>query len=341
MRGYDQFAQGFFISLIFLFSMQYVVPEDSILHLYLIAAWIGFLGGVIFPDSDCYKYGLYDSLFNYEKYKHERDKGSALFRWPKWRGVYIEGRFSDPEKDKLWRDVNASRTFTLWLTRIAALFVIPSMYFFRYLIYKPEMFILKRVMRKYPVEDKHRHISHCIFGTSIAAIMYGVYWLVLDGISILVNLKRGLPLEKILAIMPHYDLAIMAGTGFFIGTLIHMVQDSMYAYKIRVFYPFSSYVLKGTATFDKGPKPESFWGAIKSNYNQSTSLLITIIFLLISGLVMVYYPYILEQILKLTKNYWGVFSLTMLFDFMLVFLVYGIFFKLFKVKIEKEYPQNF
>lgn len=324
MRGYDQFAQGFFISLIFLFSMQYVVPEDSILHLYLIAAWIGFLGGVIFPDSDCYGVGLFDSLFHPKKIftVPENKRGSTLFRWPRSSEKYVDWS-QDPEARDKWKQRNAARKFKLFLSQIAAIFIIPSMYFFRYLIYKPGMFILKRIMKKYPVKEEHRHISHSIFGVLIASIIYSFYWLILDGVSILINLKRGVPLERILITLPHYDLAIMAGAGFFIGTLIHLVQDSICTAKLRIFYPFGKKILSGNYDF-------------KDPFYERMVVLITIIFLLMSGLLLAYYPVILNQFLKFVQNFWLVLGFTLVFDFLLVIIIYLIFFKIFKVRIYQE-----
>ncbi|MFH1750828.1 MAG: metal-dependent hydrolase [Candidatus Micrarchaeota archaeon] len=113
----------------------------------------------------------------------------------------------------------------------------------RYMVYYPTLYIVKLLSKKlakeYEVSDEHRGISHTIPGIIISVP-------VLIICLILLNMLLGF----VFNFNPFSSLLVI-GIGFFIGGVVHLLQDSISKAGVRLFYPLNNFSIQGEySSFD-------------------------------------------------------------------------------------------
>lgn len=168
---------------------------------FLLFILIGLFCGSLYPDTDCPKSRIF-------KMKQDRRKIG-------WQKSYKEYQYRK----------NLRNYHNIFLFFYSSILIMLGL-FFRLLIYYPSYWIIflinKRYINRYKVANEHRGISHTIFGSAIAS---GIFFL----LFFLTNLQ--------FRYTNNYYL-ILSTLTFFLGCVIHLMQDSISVSGIRWFHPF-------------------------------------------------------------------------------------------------------
>jgi len=170
--------------------------------------FLGLFCGAVYPDTDC--------------------KESRIFRMKQdtskigWQSSYKEYR---AKKD-------AQNMYNAFLfIYSSALIVLGNL--FRCVLYYPSYRVVylinKKWVKKDSIKDEHRGISHTLLGVSIASILFFIF-------IFFVNLYFKWT-TSILLIIPVLT--------FFLASNLHLLQDSISKWGIKLFYPFGKTTISG------------------------------------------------------------------------------------------------
>ena len=245
----------------------------------------GLVLGTIYPDTD--------------------EPGSRIFKMKQdntrigWQRTY-----------KAWREIKRTRDLKNMILFFYSSVLIVFGYAFRFSIYKPSVkvssLINKNYVKGYEVKDKHRGISHSLFGIFIASVI------ILFFITLLNMRFKFMELTSLL----------VATISFSLGATFHLFQDSICTAGIRWFSPFKDTCIVGDYDF---------------SYEDNTLKIFNfgLIMMLVAGY------FLTSHILKINNGFFslhrtnGLVLLTII-PVLSVFLVFCLLFKRYKVTILKQ-----
>lgn len=210
MRIDNHIFETLLIGIIFTPMLLMILPFFNFTNFSLIFFFIffGLFCGAMYPDTDCPQSRIF-------KMKQDRRKIG-------WQKSYQDWKYKKNAKD-------VRNAFLFFYSLI--LMILGSI--FRFLIYFPSYWLISLInteyVKEYEITDEHRGISHTVFGIIFAT---GLFFL----LFFLANLYF-----KFLGT----SYIFLSTITFFLGSNIHLLQDSISKSGIKWFYPFKGKNISG------------------------------------------------------------------------------------------------